>query len=189
MFKIISTDEFTLKIFDEYPVWSEHYDYYEIEEIVSWGIDRKWLLDEIDKKHTGNDHCYYPLLKTNPFPARMRIYIKAHITTKSGKAFSGYIINEDAYVICLFVNGEEIGFSANLSQKGQIDSIKRLEELTKSKYSSLFPLKYETEFFSSSGKKIDGLFRLKKYPHLLNKIFYFVRSRIFPYSSKKYWKC
>ncbi|MCP4142608.1 MAG: hypothetical protein GY755_20405 [Chloroflexi bacterium] len=170
MFRLISRDEFSPQLFEEYPVWSEHYDYFEIEEIVSWGIERDWLQKELKEKHRGNKHCYYPLLDLDCLYSRMRAFIKVDITTKNGKTFSGYVVNEEAYAVGFFIESEEIIFNKNMPLSWQKETIKKLEDLTRSKYKSLFPLFYETDSSLTLGKKSTGVFRLKKHPHLYTRI-------------------
>lgn len=139
-----------------YPVWSEHYDFDEIEEIVSWGIDRDWLLKELQSKHSGNEHCLYPLLQTNPFPPRMRIFIKARFKTTGGQDLEGYVMDEDAFVIHIFYSDGEYGFSRH----PLLENLnKEQEERLKEKIGEfIFPLTYETDFLAQDGKRICGEF-------------------------------
>jgi hypothetical protein len=96
MFKLIRGSELSKEHFEEYPVWSEYYDYEEFDEIVGWGIDKDWLEKELKLKDDGSEHCVYTVLQTSPLPDRMRIFIKAAFRTYSGAELTGYVMNEDA---------------------------------------------------------------------------------------------
>ena len=144
MFTLIPQSELSEKHFELYPVWSEHYDYEEIDEIVGWGISRDWLIEEIKEKCTGNEHCVYPVLQTNPLPDRMRIFIKAKFKTPNGINLSGFVVNEDAYCISIFSENEEYLFNNHsLMQDLNQAQENKLEGTLKT---FIFPLEYETDF-------------------------------------------
>ena len=158
MFVLIPQSELSIEHFEAYPIWSEHYDYDEIDEIVSWGIDREWLLREIRAKCAGNEHCVYPLLQTNPLPARMRIFIKARLRTPDGVDLSGYVVNEDAYAVGIFWENVEYVFNHH-------PLLRELNEEQEAKLRNavgddIFPLKYETDFRNNAGERIRGAFSL-----------------------------
>jgi hypothetical protein len=59
-FKIKRGEEYLCKSdFDFWPAWSEHYDYDEIDDIASWGIDREWALSKFSEYDTGGPHPHY----------------------------------------------------------------------------------------------------------------------------------
>lgn len=161
VFKLVPMSELSQAHFDEHPIWSEYYDFDERREIVGWGVDPKWLDAEIDRVHTGNDHCAYPILRPYPLPDRMRLYIKAGITTGGNKRFDGYVMNEDACVLSIFAVGDEYCFSRN----GVLGDLNR-KELARFKASvpdcggEIFPAQYETDILDSAGKPIAGTFSL-----------------------------
>ena len=63
VFALVPMSELSKHHFDLHPIWSEHYDYDERDEIIDWGVDPRWLAEELDRVHTGNDHCAYPILR------------------------------------------------------------------------------------------------------------------------------
>jgi len=89
IFTLVPMSELSKQHFDRHPIWSEYYDYDERDEILSWGIDPLWLEAELKRVHTENDHCAYPILQPYPLPERMRLYIKAQITTFDGQFLKG----------------------------------------------------------------------------------------------------
>lgn len=157
-FRLVPENEFSQKHLEEYPVWSEFYDYDEREEIISWGIDPAWLDEELAKHHNGNVHAIYPLLQVNPFPDRMRIYIRARFRTSAGQRLSGYIVNEDACpAVAIFHEGQEFGFNYLMFDWAQKD-IKALQQLLPDYDDPIFPLEYETDFTDEEGRRIRGEF-------------------------------
>ena len=123
----------TFEDFENFPVWSEHYDYDEIEEIVSWGIDPAWLNEQFRKHHDGSAHCHYPVLQTTPrLPARMRMSVKADFVTAGGRSLKGVV---DQHMGCLGVcyEDQEYGFQSyfpelpEVAEKSLID-LRRLRQ-------------------------------------------------------------
>ena len=158
MFVLIPHSELSKEHFEAYPVWSEHYDYDEIDEIVSWGIDREWLLREIEAKCTGNEHCVYTLLQTNPLPERMRIFIRARFRTPNGVNLNGFVVNEDAYALGIFWENVKYVFNNH-------PLLRELNEEQEAKLrdtvgDAIFPLQYETDFRNNAGERIRGEFSL-----------------------------
>src|SRR5262249_44171520 len=102
MFRLIRCSALSQHDFEEHPVWSEFYDSDEIEEIVSWGVNREWLLRELDRVDDGGEHAAYPVLVRDPLPQRMRIYIRAVFKTPDEMLLRGYVMNEDAAFIGIF---------------------------------------------------------------------------------------
>lgn len=158
-FKVLPISDLAEQTFDEWPVWSEHYDYDEIEDIVRWGLIREEVLRLFQQNENGNEHCVYTLLETNPFPERMRIYIKAMLVTANGQSFKGYVINEDAYCISIFHGGREFSFSYHpMSESHNREQEQKLLRSLGSLGSELFPITYKTDYFASNGDRICGVF-------------------------------
>ena len=157
-FRVIPQSELSEADFDDYPVWSEHYDYDELEEIEAWGLNRQQVLTLFAEKSPENGHCVYTLLQTNPFPERTRIFIRASISCTDGTRFKGYIMNEDAYCLTIFHSGKEFVFSKHplLARENQRSEHKLLEVAGMS--SGIFPMRYETEFHDKTGRRIAGVF-------------------------------
>jgi hypothetical protein len=161
VFTLVPMSSLSKQHFESHPIWSEYYDYDEREEIVAWGVDAQWLTSELERVHTGNDHCAYPILRPYPLPDRMRLYIRAIITLKNRRTLVGYVMNEDAYVLSIFADEEEFCFTRNgvLSELNDKD-LKRLSAKIDCSPNDVFPVTYETEFLDSEDKLIAGVFSL-----------------------------
>jgi len=161
IFTLVPMSALSKRHFDLHPIWPEHYDYEERDEIIAWGVDAQWLASELERVHTGNDHCVYPILRPYPLPERMRLYIRARITAVDGRTFDGHVMNEDAYVLSIFVNDDEYRFSRNeilndLNRK----ELARLQAALGASTDQLFPVQYETDFVDSEDKLIAGVFSI-----------------------------
>jgi hypothetical protein len=159
-FRVIPQSELSEQHFDEWPVWSEHYDYDEIEEIARWGVSREEAFQAFRQNERDNEHCVYTMLQANPFPPRMCIFIKASLQAANGLSLKGYVMNEDAYCLAVFSKGTEFIFS----RQPMLEELNRKEEqkLRKSiggPSSELFPMSYATDFRDSDGKVISGMFQ------------------------------
>ncbi|MCD9568500.1 hypothetical protein [Pseudomonas protegens] len=131
MFRVLPHSQLTEAAFDFFPVWSEHYDFDEIDDVVRWGLDREQVLALFEINSPLDEHCVYTLLESNPFPPRMRIYIRATIETADGKLLKGSVMNEDAFCLEVFHAGAVFTFSRhpmlrNLNQKEEIRLLKKL---------------------------------------------------------------
>lgn len=111
-FRVLRQSLLSESDFDEFPVWSEHYDYDELEDIERWGLDRDEVVRLFRDNSPENEHCVYTLLESNPFPERMRLFIRASIITAAGRRLKGYVMNEDAFCLGIFFNGAELIFSS-----------------------------------------------------------------------------
>lgn len=157
-FRVVPHSQLSEQHFDEFPVWSEHYDFDEIEDIERWGLDREQVLKLFDEHSPGNEHCVYTLLESNPFPGRLRIFIRAVLMASDGRRLKGFVMNEDAYCLCIYYSGEKFYFSRNsllgsLNENEEQQLIKAIGNPAK-----IFPIQYETEFKSKSGVLIAGEF-------------------------------
>jgi len=157
-FLVLPQSELNEEAFDRFPVWSEHYDWDEIEEIERWGLDREYVLDLFSKNSPGNEHCVYTMLESNPFPSRMRIFIRAAVRTSVGLQLKGYVMNEDAHVLTVFHGGEAFPFSRHPALWSDNESHKHQLMVSLGTSSDIFPLRYETGFSDVDGHPIAGTF-------------------------------
>jgi hypothetical protein len=159
IFMLVPKSQLSRRHFDLHPIWSEHYDGDEREEIVQWGVDRRWLEAELARVDSGDDHCAYPILRPYPLPYRMRIYIKARFTTPAGSTLDGYVVNDAAYAIGLFVGEDEFFSSSHpIFKKDNVDLRDQLQQAIGRLEDPIFPLRYETDFIGHDGTLIAGLF-------------------------------
>lgn len=159
LFKVIPQRTLSEELFDEFPVWSEYYEWDELEEIEGWGLDREVVLKMLNENSIDNEHCLYTLLEANPFPKRMRIFIGARITTAGGVELKGYVMNEDAYCLCIIHDGAEYFFSCHPTFKGcTLELANKLSMLLNVPASDFFPLHYETDYYARDGSPIAGTF-------------------------------
>jgi hypothetical protein len=162
-FQVLPQSALSEQSFDEFPIWSEHYDFEELEDIERWGLDRDVVLAMFRENELGSQHCVYTLLESNPFPARMRIFIKASLETQGGILMKGYVMNEDAFCLTVFSKGDQFHFSRHPSLEHiNRESERALAQSTGISESELFPLKYGTDFKDSSGEVIAGIFEFGK---------------------------
>jgi hypothetical protein len=159
-FRIVRGSALSKADFDAHPIWSEYYDFEERDEIEEWGVDREWLDTALDGVYAdGNDHPCYTILRPYPLPARMRQFLKATFTTPAGRSLNGYVMNEDAYVVSVFVGAdEEFGFSRHphLSDSNALDLGGLCAAIGTD--DPIFPLRYRTEFLDSEDRLIEGTF-------------------------------
>ncbi len=144
-----------------HPIWSEFYDNDERHEIVSWGVDAQWLDEQLRGTDIGNDHWAYPVLRPEPLPERMRIYIGASFTTPTGNTLRGFVVNPDAYCLTVFAAQQNFTLSnhpgiADLTYRSVANLAKTLHTTS----DALFPLRYETEFRDRTNNLIQGTFEL-----------------------------
>src|SRR5690606_32813807 len=145
--------------FDLHPIWSEYYDFDELEKIVSWGVDRQWLQRGLERVDDGSDHCAYPILRPYPLPGRMRLYMKARFVTAGGTKLDGWVMNENAFVVTLFTDDGEYGFSRH-SALGDLNGqdLRRLQAAIGRSDDPVCPLRYETDFLGPDNMLLAGTF-------------------------------
>ena len=140
-------------------MWSEYYDWEEIEDIERWGLNKDEVLEIFEKNSPENEHCVYTLLESNPFPERMRIFIRANLTTSQGIELKGYVMNEDAFCLGVFHDDKEFIFSRHplleIANQGQENELARSLAV---ETETLFPMRYETQFLDKDGEQIMGEF-------------------------------
>ena len=161
-FRVLPQNALSEQHFDEWPVWSEHYDYDEIEDIVRWGLDQDEVLQAFRDNEHGNEHCVYTLLEANPFPPRMRIFIRAALETADGQSLKGYVVNEEAYGLAVFHNGQTFFFNNHpLLDDTNREQERKLSDSLGSASTSLFPMTYRTDFRGPDGELIAGAFQYR----------------------------
>jgi len=157
-FCVLPQEQLSEEAFDRFPVWSEHYDFEEIDDIVGWGLDREYVLSLLDEHSPGDEHCVYTLLESNPFPPRMRIFIRATIRAADGRVLKGFVMNEDAFCLEIFHGGERFIFSRH-SMLGSENQKQEQDLLTAlGSGARVFPVWYDTEFNNADGAVIAGVF-------------------------------
>jgi hypothetical protein len=157
-FRVLPQSLLSESDFDEFPVWSEFYDYDELEDIERWGLDRDEVLRLFRDNSPGNEHCVYTLLESNPFPERMRVFIRASIITASGRRLKGYVMDENAFCLGVFFNGAEFIFSRHPMLATENGTREQSLQTALEAAEIIFPVTYETNFQCKSGKRIAGEF-------------------------------
>jgi hypothetical protein len=162
-FKIISSSEFIPEVFDYHPVWSEYYDYDELDEIEEWGIDREGALKELLEKSREGPHALYTVpIEAFP-PERMRFYTLAVITASDGKQFKGSVMNAGELIISVFLDEkQEVILPAHPALRE--DAIKGLEIIGSSflmEMDDILDLRFETVIKDGRRKAIEGVFRIE----------------------------
>jgi hypothetical protein len=145
-FRVLPRSKLSEEEFDAFPVWCEHYDWEEIEDIERWGLNRDETLRLFNQNSQGNEHCVYTLLEANPFPQRIRIFIRAIITGADGRKLKGYVMNEGAFCLTIFHDNKQFVFSRHPMLNTEN---KRHEEALCNAIGGAavtFPALYETEF-------------------------------------------
>ena len=158
--RFMIVQELTEECFDYHPVWSEYYDFDEREEITSWGIDRDWL-DAKLQELPEHPHPCYTVLDTDPLPDRMRLFIKAGFKTPIGRVLAGWVMNEDAGVVGIYVAEKEFIFNASPFLARNMQRLAHtLKEVLVDTSDPIFPLQYTTYFTNIDGQSICGTFTL-----------------------------
>lgn len=157
-FRVLPESQLDEEAFYDFPVWSEHYDFDEIEEIVGWGLDREHVLGLFDANSPGSEHCVYTLLQSNPFPPRMRIFIRATISAADGRILKGRVMNEDAFCLEIFYGGERYIFSRHPMLESGNQAKERLLLKALGPDARVFPVRYETGFCHADGAAIADSF-------------------------------
>lgn len=149
--------DLSASLFNECAVWSEYYDFEELEEIRSWGVSEKYIDELLRIAREGGPHPYYSVRNLEILPDRMRIFISANFISPSGMKFKGIICNPNPFAIGIFIGSEIVRFNPNL-----VDLWNSSESELRSAYKlgneSIFPLSYSTNFKDSRGKQIEGVY-------------------------------
>lgn len=165
-FKIVKSKDFKPACFSFHPLWSEYYDFDELDEIKSWGLDlnKQEILDALMKKEENGSHPHYTVpIEVFP-PSRMRYFTKATFTTQNGYKLKGAIMNEGEMVIIIFLSMEEdVRLSKHPIFKNERK--KRLTRIAKRfniEIEELYKLRFETEITDQKGNNISGIYNLNK---------------------------
>ena len=159
-FKIVSVEEFTPKSFSFHPLWSEYYDFDELDEIETWGINKELAFNELKGKFSNSAHPYYTVpIKEFP-PQRMRFFTKAKFKTLKGNELDGVVMNEGDLVVDIFLgNNQMVSLSCHTMLKDL--AIKTLLKISKEfnlELSELKILEFETVIPKEKEKRIRGKF-------------------------------
>lgn len=123
------------------------------------GVDRNWLDQALATTHDGNDHCAYPILKPYPLPERMRLYIQARLTTAGGTKLEGYVMNDNAATLTVFVGDDAWHFARNATFASDNErACATLKQAACSADDPVFPMAYETDFLGDDDRLIQGTF-------------------------------
>lgn len=143
--------------FKDSEVWSEYYDFEELEELKSWGVEDQYINQLLEIAKEGASHPYYTVPKTEALPDRMQIFVSCKFTSNTGREFEGVIINPDPFVIGIFCNDEIQMFNPNL-----MDFWKKSEEIVRSTHDvgdePIFPLRFSTSYKDSEGNTVKGTY-------------------------------
>lgn len=63
-FRVLPESQLSEQDFDDYPVWSEYYDWEEIEDLERWGLNREKVLHLFEKTHLGMNTVFIRYLST-----------------------------------------------------------------------------------------------------------------------------
>ena len=143
--------------FQYHKVWSEYYDFEELEELKSWGVDKHNIEELLEIAKEGSSHPYYTVPKTEALPDRMRLFVSCKFISATGREFTGFIINPDQSIIGIFCNNEIEVFNPNL-----MDFWQKSEQVVRSIHGlgdePIFPLSFSTKYLDSEGKIVKGTF-------------------------------
>jgi hypothetical protein len=145
------------KDFDNQHVWSEYYDFDELAELRSWGVQDRFISELLAIAEEGAAHPFYSVPEMAVLPDRMRIYIRCEFLSPTGRKFKGMIINPYPSVIGIFCNDEIELFNPTL-----LDFWNQSEETVRLTYRAgkepIFPLKYKTKYIDTDGTLVEGTF-------------------------------
>ena len=143
--------------FKTHEVWSEYYDFEELDELRSWGVKEQFINELLAIAEEGASHPFYTVPVNEPLPERMRLFIKCKFVSAEGRVFQGIIVNPNPFVIGIFCGDEIEIFNPNL-----MDFWVKSEKIVRENYSlgteKIFPLSYATNHKDSNGNKLEGLY-------------------------------
>lgn len=161
-FRIIRSNEFNSNRFKEYPLWSEFYDYDELNEIEEWGYDKELTLKEFTIKNIQGQHPYYSAPIAS-FPLeRMRYFTKSKFITKNNFELDGIIMNEGDLAIGIFID-DEIEILSNHPTLHDLmkNNLEKIANHFQIKTENLTKLKFETVIPKENKNKIRGIWKIK----------------------------
>jgi len=89
----------------------------------------------------------------------MRIYISVNLVCANGIKLTGYIVNESAHCLTMFIKNQEYIFSTHpLLALGNIEHANELAKALQVAPESIFPIMYTTQYFIRKGEIIKGQF-------------------------------
>jgi hypothetical protein len=156
MFTLISWLELSPRHFKQYPVWAEYSEPDDINEIVSWGLERRAVVHQLEQTGFSDQHVF-PVLKTDPLPCFRFLFLKAEFRAADGARLTGYVIGQRPYCVGVFAAAECFLFNENLPEMAgeQIDRLRRAARLPLTPF---FPLRYSTAFRRDDGTRVEGEF-------------------------------
>lgn len=146
----------TQQHFERSPAWAKYCCPDDIDEIVSWGLDRREVNDRFAAVGYS-DGVAFPVFRTDPLPDFQFLYLAARITAADGTEFDGYILGQSPHLVAVFHKGEEYGFNTHLPDMGA-DETARLRHDSRLELSPFMPLQYVTQFHRDDGSRIEGVF-------------------------------
>jgi hypothetical protein len=91
MFTLIHGDHLSKRHFEQHPAWANYEEPNNIEQIVSWGVERAAVVAELERVKYS-DEFIFPVLRTHPLLDFRLLYLKAEFTAADGSQFAGYVI-------------------------------------------------------------------------------------------------
>lgn len=149
--------------FDYHPIWSEYYDFEELEEIESWGLSRIEVQKELKLKTIDQKHPYYTVpLECFP-PERMRFYTKANLITVNGINIKGAVVNEGNLTISVFLDQNKMVTLSNheLLSDLVLEELNSISEFFKIDIRNLLNFQFVTEIPNNEELRIKGNFCLE----------------------------
>lgn len=161
-FQIINYQEFNITSFCEYPIWSEYYDYTELNQLVEWGFDKNLVFQQLQQKQINNNHPFYTV-PISSFPLnRMRYFTKSTFRTRENYKLNGAIMNNGEMVILLFLDNEiEFLNNNHILRKQMNESLTSIANHFQLDVNELLELKFETVIPSDRSKRIKGVWKAK----------------------------
>ena len=141
-------------------VWARYDHPSEIEEIVSWGVDRSEIMAALAATDSGSDHAMYPVLQTDPLPEYLDIYVRAEFETPDNQRLTGYVSGKEGFVAFYYAN-DEFSFSAITPTHFpdiNLEELSRFRNAIGDPDAVLFPMKFRTAYRKPDGTPLCGSF-------------------------------
>ena len=156
MFTLIHGHDLSRDHFEQHPAWADYSEPDDIEEIVSWGLERAKIVEQLERVRYS-DEFVFPVLRTDPLPSFRFLYLRAEFTAADGSRFVGYVIGQHPYCVAVFHGDEQFTFNANLPDMAD-EELARLRRVSHLPLTPFFPLHYSTTFLRGDGQRIEGQF-------------------------------
>jgi hypothetical protein len=157
MFTLINVNDLSRQHFEQYPAWADYSEPDDIDSIVSWGVDREEVIEQLERVGYS-DEFVFPVLRTEPLPSFRFLFLRADFVSADGTRFTGYVIGQDPYCVAVFYGEKEFVFNDSLPDLGE-EELARLRQWSKLPLKPFFPLRYSTPFRRDDGESIEGMFR------------------------------